>query len=348
MSKNTVKFEGDLDLNGFKIPCYVLEDGTRVVSGRGMQDAVKLLEPTGKSAEKVTGGRMAEFTGSKWFNSLIASSERLEEFKPLTVYKGNQKISGYKATALADFCDIMLDARQNGKINTERQRLVADQCEILIRGFARVGIIALVDEATGYQNEREKDELQKILSKYIAAELLPWQKRFPDEFYEEIFRLNRWDFTVSGIQKRPGVIGTWTKKLIYNLLPKGVVTELERKTPKSAAGNKTARLHQSLTVDIGNPHLEKQLVSVITLMNISGTWKEFLGHFGKKFGQTMLELPEVNVSPKSEIKFIQPSLFGEELAAEYLKEPEPMKLNDFDRKLKGLLAVTPPKKENQE
>lgn len=38
---------------------------------------------------------------------------------------------------------------------------------IIIRSVAKVGIVALVDEVTGYQYEREKDELQKILKAYI-------------------------------------------------------------------------------------------------------------------------------------------------------------------------------------
>jgi hypothetical protein len=38
----------------------------------------------------------------------------------------------------------------------------------LLRGFARVGIIALVDEATGFQRDRTKDALSKILEAYIA------------------------------------------------------------------------------------------------------------------------------------------------------------------------------------
>lgn len=70
-----------------------------------------------------------------------------------------------------------------------------------MRVFARVGITALVDEATGYQYDREKNELQKILKAYIAEDLLPWQKRFPDIYYKELFRLNGWDFTVNGIKK---------------------------------------------------------------------------------------------------------------------------------------------------
>lgn len=59
---------------------------------------------------------------------------------------------GYEATVLADICDFMLRARDDG-ILTARQELLAAQCEILARGFMHVGIVALVDEATGYQNE---------------------------------------------------------------------------------------------------------------------------------------------------------------------------------------------------
>ncbi|MDO4714018.1 MAG: P63C domain-containing protein [bacterium] len=97
---------------------------------------------------------------------------------------------------MADICDAFLEARKHIHLSP-RQQIIADQCEILIRAFARVGIVALVDEATGYQYDREKDALQKILKEYISEELLPRQKRFPDVFYKELFRLNGWDFTVN-------------------------------------------------------------------------------------------------------------------------------------------------------
>lgn len=72
---------------------------------------------------------------------------------------------------MADICEAFLEARNSIKLST-RQRIIADQCEILIRGFARVGITALVDEATGYQYERERDALQSILKAYINEEHL--------------------------------------------------------------------------------------------------------------------------------------------------------------------------------
>ncbi|WP_205884458.1 P63C domain-containing protein [Pasteurella multocida] len=142
-------------------------------------------------------------------------------------------------------------------------------------------------------NEREKDELQQILRKYISEELLPWQKRFPDIFYKELFRLNGWDYTVKGIQKRPGVVGTWTNKLIYEQLPKGVLEELRNNIPKSESGNSTARYHQLLTDDIGSPHLTAQINQIVTLFQLSDNMKEMWNNFQKlKLRQSgQLDLP---------------------------------------------------------
>ena len=289
--------EGVITLSDeLKLPCYIDEDGTRVISGRGMQNALQLIPADDtKSEEMKSGGELARFTNRKWFKGLINNELDLVRFKPIICYKGNQKINGYEATTLVDFCNLILDARKAGKVKSDRQEIIAHQCEILVKAFAKVGIIALVDEATGYQYEREKDELQKILRAYIAVELLPWQKRFPDEFYKEIFRLNKWDFTVSGIKQRPGVIGKWTKDYVYRQLPRGVLEQLIKNTPKTSTGRLAKRLHQSLTIDIGNPHLEKQLISVITLMNISKSWPEFKRFFNRKYGQQEIDFEEMSL-----------------------------------------------------
>ncbi|MGZ7317544.1 P63C domain-containing protein, partial [Streptococcus pyogenes] len=107
--------------------------------------------------------------------------------------------------------------------------------------LAKVGVTALVDEATGYQYERERFELQKIFKAYISEELLKWQKMFPDDFYMEIFRLNGWSYDVQSIKRRPGVVGKWTNELIYKRLPDGVLEELKRRTPKTKKGQYKAR-----------------------------------------------------------------------------------------------------------
>src|SRR6185312_6528107 len=84
---------------------------------------------------------------------------------------------GYPATLLADICDAVLAARKAGVLQKQQEHIAA-QAEILVRGFARVGIIALVDEATGYQRDRAADALSKILEAFIEKELQPWVKTF--------------------------------------------------------------------------------------------------------------------------------------------------------------------------
>lgn len=285
---NDILYEGELQLGDKTIQCYVLEDGTRALSKSEMQRALGVIgnEPAQRSSK-----RLDEILSSKQVSRFI--SEDLMSSKLSTIdaaWKGTS-IKLYDALALPELCEVMLKVRDYAAQNNielgARQKAVIAEADILIRSLAKVGIIALIDEATGYQHEREQDELQKILKAYIAEELLPWQKRFPDVFYQELFRLNGWNYTVRGIKRRPGIIGKWTNKLIYEQLPPGVLAELKRVTPKSA------RLHQSLTADIGQPELAAQITQVVTIFRLSDNMGQMWSNFNKlqsrQAGQ--LELP---------------------------------------------------------
>jgi hypothetical protein len=274
---NKITHEGEINLGNTVVPCYVLEDGRRVLSGRGMQSALKMVD---ESESQTAGTRLNRYLEQESLKPFLYKESKLDRFKPLDCYKGNTKINGYEATTLIELCDAFLEARNHINLGP-RQQIIANQCEILVRSFAKVGLIALIDEATGYQYEREKNELQKIVDMYVAEELRPWQKTFPDVYYREIFRLRGWDFTVTSIRRRPGVVGKWTNQFIYEQLPEGVLEELKTRTPKTDAGNYKARFFQSLTEDAGELHLRNQLNSVITLLQISDTWEEFIEKFKK-------------------------------------------------------------------
>lgn len=279
-----------LRLGNLEIPCYVLDNGVRVFSGRGIQKAI--------GYDSKSGQWMNSFCKMDGVSSYLCAgdnsiSERLS--KPIKFKRNNaggsqSTANGYEVTILVDICSAIIDANRAGVFNND---VIVQNADIIIRSVAKVGIIALVDEATGYQYERENDELQKILKAYISEELLPWQKRFPDIFYKELFRLNGWDYTVNGIKKRPGIIGKWTNTFVYEELPNGVLEELKKKTPKSESGNRTNRYHQLLTTDIGEPNLEKQINKVITLFQVSDNMKQFCENFRKmkmrQIGQS--ELP---------------------------------------------------------
>jgi len=151
-----------------------------------------------------------------------------------------------------------------------------------VRGFAvrRSWSKHIVDEATGYQDIRPRDDLRRLLEAYVSPEFLPWTKKFTDEFYKELFRLRGWTYDPMSV-KRPQLVGYLTENIVYKRLPEGVLEELKKLNPKDESGRRKKRHHQFLTDDIGNPHLEKHVASAITLMKISGTYAGFKKHLDK-------------------------------------------------------------------
>lgn len=270
-----------LGKDGAVIKCFVLKDGRRVISGRGLTEAIGMK---GRSigAKRILGmSRITEYLPE---DALENISEPIKFIGKGTLKNEHGYTTGYEATVLLDICEAILEARKNGDLQTEQEFRYAEYCEALVRSFAKIGIIALVDEATGYQEERAKNELHKILEAYVAKELLPWTKRFPDEFYKELFRLRGWQIVPLSV-KKPKYVGKLTNQLIYEQLPEGVLEELRNKNPITEKGYRKDRHHQHLTENIGNSHLEKQIASVTMLMRISPDWATFMRHFSRAFGK---------------------------------------------------------------
>lgn len=284
--------EGKLVIGEIKLSCAVLEDGTRIISRNTIFKAFGRTK-RGRAKDEIRVPEMPSFIDANNLQPFIDTELRgvLNQIDFITK-RGKTSSSGYDALILPKLCKVYLDAREE-KVLKVQQMPLARASEILLIGLSNIGIIALVDEATGYQYDREKDELQKILKKYISEELLPWQKRFPDIYYKELFRLNGWEFTVHGIKKRPRIIGKWTNTLIYDRLPKGVIEELKKRTPKSESGNYSARFHQNLTLDIGEPNLTAQLNKVITVFQLSDSMEQMWSYFDKMKNREdgQLELP---------------------------------------------------------
>jgi hypothetical protein len=289
---------GKLDIvEKVPIACAVLDDiaHTRVLSERSI---AKSLGKRGGGAhwqrkKNITDGALLpEYVSAKNLETFISSETREKLLNPITyISKSGAKAKGIPASILPEICDIWLKARENSAL-TESQKGTAKKAEILMRSFAHVGIIALVDEATGYQEVRDKLALQKILEMYIAKELRPWVKTFPDEFYENLFRLRNWQYKPLSV-KRPIVVGRITNDLIYKRLAPGVLNAINNATPRDEKGRTKHRFFQHLTEDIGHPKLKEHLISVITLMKASSSWVTFYRLIQRalpQYGKT-LELP---------------------------------------------------------
>ena len=180
---------------------------------------------------------------------------------------------GYEAGILPELCNVIIEAYENGKLRKNQEHMVGP-ARILLRGFANVGIIALVDEATGYQDYRTRQALEKILEDYISKELVKWAKRFPDDFYKELFRLRGWEYKHNSV-KRPSLVGKLTNDIVYARLAPGVLEQLRKEVPRDDKGRLKHHLHRKLTLDIGHPKLQEHLAAVIALMKASSDWRTF-------------------------------------------------------------------------
>ncbi|WP_271400066.1 P63C domain-containing protein [Salinicoccus roseus] len=288
---------GKLSLGEKELTCAVLEDGSRVISRSAVFKAFGRTK-RGRKKGEIRVANMPElpsFIDANNLTDYIEGEVKDLLFNPVVYKAQNGRIvDGYNAELVPLMCDVYLSARMDGVL-TKQQENLAIASEVLVRSLSKLGIVALVDEATGYQEERDRSELQKLLSKYISKELLPWTKRFPDEFYQELFRLRGWDYpTPSG--QRPGIVGYYTNKYVYDHLPPGVKEELQKNNPTLSPGRRKWKHHQFLTVDIGNAHLEKHLLKVITLMQASESWDEFKRKFNRVFG--VMEQMELDLEKK--------------------------------------------------
>jgi hypothetical protein len=276
-----------LKIGDLEIPAYVLEGGKRVLVQRGMMTALDMKQGT---AGRGGGDRIAKFVATKGVSEFISNDLAEVINRPIKfVTPHGSTAYGYEATILTDICDAVLAARRAGKLHYQ-QNHIATQCEILVRGLARTGIIALVDEVTGYQNDRAKDALTKILEAFIAKELQPYIPTFPTDFYQEMFRLRGLDYPHDTV-KRPQYFGMLTNDLVYKRIAPGVLDELKRVTPRAETGRHKQHLFRRLTSNIGYPKLREHLGSVVTMMKLSSDWHDFMKKIDRlhpKFGEQMI------------------------------------------------------------
>lgn len=275
---------GTIEVGSTQIPCAVLSSGVRVLSQKGLQQAIGTGNPGRRGSKDydlppfLTAKNLRPFISSE----LATTASQPILYRPLGGRGGGNTGYGFEATMLPQVCEVLLRARDAGVLH-HTQLDMAAQADLLMRALAHVGIIALVDEATGYQAERARDELNKILQAYIAEELRKWVGLFPEEFFKQIYRLRDWPYQ-AGNRKGPRYVGKLINRYIYDQLPEGVPTRLRELNP--VVNDKGQRKHkhfQFLTEHTGEPHLDRQITVVTTLMRISQNREEFEALFFRAF-----------------------------------------------------------------
>ena len=214
--------EGILTIGNMEIPCAVLEDGRRVLTQSGVMISL---------------GRARTAKGREYYDSDVnlpafLTAKNLKPFIPSDLYVTSSQIEfrtllgkrafGYLAESLPRVCGVFLDAKD---VLTHNQQHIAERSLILIRGFADVGIIALVDEATGFQYDRPRRDLEEYLKKFLSEGLRRWVRTFPGDYFKHLCRLK--GVPLRADMKLPQYFGHLTNDLIWRRIAPGLLRALK-------------------------------------------------------------------------------------------------------------------------
>lgn len=281
-------FEGTLSIGDSALEVAVLDNGMRIIRQSAVFRALG-RPPRGNS--RVI--NIPTFMDAANLQPYIDEELMAMISKIPYIDKNGNPQEGYNAMILPLVCDLYLRARADGAIKLPSQMASAAKAEILIRSLAKVSIIALVDEATGYdvQKGRGIDELQMFLKKFMREDAAKWVKTFDEDFFDMIYRMNGWTWT--GTSKHPGVVGKWINDIVYERLAPKVLDELRKRNPKNENGNRSHKHFQFLTEEVGHPKLKEHLAGVMAIGRISkNNWKIFMRNLDKAYPKwyTQLEL----------------------------------------------------------
>lgn len=261
---------GYLPIGNVELQCAVLNDETRVLTATSVFKAFKRSRKGVNSRLEIDGTTIPPFLAAKnlkpYINQDVIKRTTLIEYQD-----GNTIKSGYNSELLVDMCEIYLQARRDGVL-TDNQQKLAIEAEILQSSFARVGIAGVIDEATGYQKVRSNDALRVLLSRYIADGLRKWVKTFPDSFFNQLDRLYGNETTTS--KNRPIYYGKFINTYIYEPIENGYVKAELNKLNIRDDGSRKARFHQWLTRD-GRDVLIRQIGKVEARAEMFNSINEF-------------------------------------------------------------------------
>lgn len=265
-----LEVKGKLKLNNIEIDVYVLKGGMPLISRRKM---TSLLGRTwsGKSETEYPA-----FIGAKNIQSFI-NDELKQKLIPIEFKDGNKLLSAFHADIIPLIADTYLKAREAGVL-TNTQMPTAKKCEIIVRTLARIGITALIYEATGYEKYKNPDVLRKLVESYLAKEVREWTKNFPDEFFFALDSIYGNERTIS--RRRPQYYAKFINKYIYEPIENGLILdELKKMNPVEAKGYRKKRFHQFLNEEKGIKKLQAQLWQVTALLKIAANKRKFKESF---------------------------------------------------------------------
>jgi hypothetical protein len=279
-----------LHIGEVEVEVYRLHDGRRLIAKGAMARALTLKSEGGNAflrtvTRKGVRSAISDSLWEKIDNPIVFSHFGIDPAA------ASSTADGYEATTLIEVCDALIQAR-NEKLLAMSQSFLAVQAEIIVRSAAKLGIIALVDAATGYIEDVKREEYLAAWREFVRAEFRQWEKEeFPRQFADMIYK-------IYGLKRRnpksfhhPQFFGWFTRKYIYHPLAnsRGAILDLldEANPVVYAGGSRKYKLHQFLSDEVGLPALRQHLWQTIGIGNASRDIVEFERSFYRAFPEAV-------------------------------------------------------------
>lgn len=262
---------GVIELGGTELDCYVLNNGDRVLS----------LSGTVRALTGTDSGNLGNYVTIEGLKTFIDSDNIAGGIQPFSIPGNPNPAKGIKAETFLEICQAYVNAFKAGTLKTDRQKETGITCAMLLSSCAKIGLIALIDEATGHQYERAEDALQIKLRAFIAEELRAWEKTFPDELWQEFGRLTGWS---GALRSRPKWWGKLVIELIYDTLDPDVAEYLKNHKPEAGV-----HWHRQLTENLGVRQLVSRCYEVIGMAKDCKNMRELRDKVAKHYGKKSIQ-----------------------------------------------------------
>lgn len=274
--------DGTLQIGDVELDVYVLDDRRRVISKKAMARALHLKSEGGNAFMRTMSRKGVRSVLTQKLATNVANSI---SFRPLT----GDLADGYEAVVLIEICDALIQARNEKKL-APSQIFLAMQAEVIIRSAAKVGIIALVDEATGFQ-DKTKDEYRRLFETFIRKEFRQWEKEFPDKFFDMIYRLYGLKRQKPDSNRHPQFFGRFIRKCVYYPLANSRGAILERLDEKNPVvydgGGRQRKFFQYLTDEIRMAAFRQHLWQVVGIGEAATDRRQFKRGFYRAFPEAI-------------------------------------------------------------
>ncbi|MFZ0887383.1 MAG: P63C domain-containing protein [Candidatus Binataceae bacterium] len=263
-------FRGNLEIGDAKFPVYVLDNFKRVMAQR---EVVRAL--TGQAH-----GDIARYVEAPAVRDFIDGPTILKQTIRFVISGTQFTGNGFEATLLLDICDAYLRAREAGKL-ASHEEAIAKQAEIITRACAKVGIIALIDEVTGYEAFKRKRDLQLKLQAFIAEDLQEWARMFRDEFWFELARLEGIHYSA---RSRPLRWGKYVMAFVYDAIDGDIGKKLREINPDPHFQQN----HHQWLKEFGRQKVHDQIERVVTIMKLCDDMDDFRTKFARVFKKSAI------------------------------------------------------------